>query len=89
VDDWWDPFIGLRGRLYLSRSWDLAEKCDIGGFGVGSELAWQAEAAVGYQINRHIFAEAGYRALGMNYKDNGLTYDVIALGAQVTIGVSF
>jgi hypothetical protein len=89
VDDWWDPFIGLRGRLNLSRAWYLTGRGDIGGFGVGSQLAWQVEAALGYQITRNIFIEAGYRVLDMNYQGNGLTYDVMAHGAQLTIGVRF
>jgi len=89
VDDWWDPFIGLRGRLNLSRAWYLTGRGDIGGFGVGSQLAWQVEAALGWQITRNIFAEAGYRVLDMNYQGNGLTYDVLAHGPQLTIGVRF
>jgi hypothetical protein len=89
VDDWWDPFIGLRGRLNLSQKWYLTGRGDLGGFTVGSQLAWQVEAALGYQISRNMFVEVGYRALGMNYQGNGLTYDIIAHGAQVTIGVKF
>ena len=89
VDDWWDPIIGMRGRFNLSRAWYLTGRTDIGGFSVGSQLAWQVEAALGYQITRNFFVEAGYRALSMNYQGNGFTYDVIAQGAEVTIGVSF
>ncbi len=89
VDDWWDPFIGLRGRLNLSEAWYLTAKGDVGGFGVGSDFAWQAEAALGCHVTRSIFAEAGYRALGTDYNDDGLTYDVITHGAQVTVGITF
>ncbi len=89
VDDWCDPFIGLRGRLNLSRSWYFSTKGDFGGLGVGSQEAWQVEAALGWQISRNLFVEAGYRGLGMNYNSNGFKYDVIEYGPQVTIGFRF
>ena len=73
TDDWWDPFIGLRGRLNLGEAWYLTAKGDVGGFGVGSDFTWQAEAALGCQITGYIFAEAGYRALGTDYEGDGLT----------------
>ena len=62
---------------------------DIGGFGVGSDLMWQAEAALGFQLTRSIFAELGYRALSLDYEKDGLTYDTITHGPQVTVGVQF
>jgi hypothetical protein len=89
TDDWWDPFIGLRGRLNLSEAWYLTAKGDIGGFGVGADFAWQAEAALGCQLTRDVFAEVGYRALGVDYDKDGLIYDVITHGAQITVGIKF
>ena len=47
------------------------------------------EAALGFQLTRSIYAEAGYRALGIDYEDKGLTYNTITHGAQVTVGVTF
>jgi hypothetical protein len=89
TDDWWDPFIGLRARYQFNDRFYLAAKGDVGGFGVGSEFSWQAEAALGCQLTDRIFAEVGYRALGMDYDDEGLVYDVILHGAQVTLGIEF
>ena len=62
-DDWFDPVIGLRGRLNLSKAFYLTAETDIGGFGIGSDIAWQGYAAVGCQITRNIYSEVGYRAL--------------------------
>jgi len=89
TDDWYDPYIGLRGRYNLTDRFYATAKGDIGGFGVGSDLTWQAEAALGFQITANIFAEAGYRALGIDYEDDGLIYDTTTHGAQVTVGITF
>jgi uncharacterized membrane protein len=89
TDDWFDPYVGLRGRYNLSERFYLTGKGDIGGFGVGADLTWTAEAALGCQLTRNIFAEAGYRALGVDYEQNGLTYDMITHGPQITLGINF
>lgn len=89
TDDWWDPYVGLRGRYNFSSSFYLIARAEIGGFGVGSDLMWQAQGAFGVQLTRSVFAEAGYRALSFDYDHNGLTYDMITHGPQMTLGVEF
>lgn len=89
TDDWFDPYIGLRGRYNFNSRFYATGKCDVGGFGVGSDFTWQAEAAFGYQITQSIYSEIGYRALGIDYDRNGLTYNTITHGAQITLGMKF
>ncbi len=89
TDDWFDPYIGLRGRYNFTDRLYATAKGDVGGFGVGSDFTWQAEAALGFQLTRSISAEAGYRALGIDYEDDGLTYNTITHGAQVMLGITF
>ena len=89
TDDWWDPYIGLRGRYNLNDKFYLTGKGDIGGFGVGSDLTWTAEAALGCQLSSRIFTEVGYRAIGVDYEGDSLIYDVVTHGAQVTLGITF
>ena len=89
TDDWWDPYVGLRGRYNLSTAFYLTAKGDIGGFGVGCDLTWQAEAALGVQMTRNIFTELGYRALSVDYDKDGLTIDSITHGPQMTLGIIF
>ena len=45
-----------------------------GTVGVGSELTWQVYGALGCQISRHVYAEAGYRYLYTDYHRNGFIY---------------
>ncbi|MDR3402574.1 MAG: hypothetical protein P4L99_08750 [Chthoniobacter sp.] len=89
TDDWWDPFVGLRGRYYLSKSMYLTGRADIGGFGVGSELAWQVNAGLGCQLSRSIYAETTCRIYHVNYRNDGLIYDVLTYGPEVTLGIQF
>jgi hypothetical protein len=88
-DDWWDPYIGVRARYNFTPAFYAIGRADIGGFGVGSDLMWQAEAALGIQLSSSIHAEIGYRALSFDYDHDGLTYDTITHGAQVTAGIEF
>ena len=49
-DDWVDPVIGLRGRFNLNKAFYLTAESDVGGFGIGSDIALQEYAAIGCQI---------------------------------------
>ena len=89
TDDWFDPYVGFRARYNLSEKFYVLAKADIGGFGVGSNLTWQASAAIGCQLTKNMFAEAGYRFLAVDYQQNGFTYDVRTQGAEVTLGITF
>jgi hypothetical protein len=85
---WVDPIIGLNAILRLSERWRVRAEADIGGFGVGSDLAWNAQAFLGYRTS--VFGvpttlAVGYRALHQNYDHNDFKWDVTmhgpALGA--------
>ena len=91
-DSWTDPVIGLRGRYNLNKPFYLTAETDVGGFGIGSIIAVQAYAAVGCQLTRSIFCEAGYRYLYDDFRDesaNDFLYQLSLHGAQVTVGITF
>jgi hypothetical protein len=77
---WVDPIIGVKGRYDITPSWFLTGWGMIGGFGAGSDLTWDALGAVGYQWNERLSLVAGYRALGVDYEDDGFVYDVVQHG---------
>jgi hypothetical protein len=88
-EDWWDPYVGFAARLNLGKAFYLTAKADIGGFGVSSDLTWQASGALGCQISRSIYAELGYRYLYTDYNRNGFLYEVSQSGVQLEAGISF
>jgi hypothetical protein len=91
-DSWTDPVIGLRGRLNLTKAFYLTAETDIGGFGIGSDIAVQAYAALGCQITRNIFSEVGYRYYYDDFRDesaNDFHYQLALHGAQISVGITF
>jgi outer membrane autotransporter protein len=91
-DSWTDPVIGLRGRYNLNKAFYLTAESDVGGFGIGSDIAVQAYAALGCQLTRSIFSEVGYRYLYDDFRDEGadnFLYQLALHGAQITVGMTF
>jgi hypothetical protein len=88
-DYWFDPYLGLRGRYNFNKVFYTAVRGEIGGFDVGSELMWEVEGAIGINLTRSIFTEIGYRALSVDYENDGLLFDTITHGPQITTGITF
>ena len=91
-DDWLDPVIGLRGRFNLNKAFYLTAESDVGGFGIGSDIAVQAYGALGCQLTRHIYSEVGYRYLYDDFRDesaNDFLYQLSLHGLQITAGINF
>jgi hypothetical protein len=87
---WWvDPIVGLRGQINFTRWLFLAAQADVGGFGAGSQIAWNAQATVGVNFTRNIFAELGYRYFYMNYDNGSAVYNAAEAGLFSGIGVKF
>jgi hypothetical protein len=88
---WVDPFVGVAFLAPLSERWWLDLHGDIGGFGVGSDLTWQAWADVGYRASDLVTVFLGFRAFDVDYEDGSGTslfrYDVLTSGPQ--FGVAF
>jgi hypothetical protein len=89
-DDWWfDPCVGLRTRFNFNKTFYTAVRGEIGGFGVSADLMWQAEGVLGINLTRNMFTEIGYRALSVDYDQDGLLLDTVTHGPQITTGITF
>ena len=87
-DYWFDPYVGLRGRYNFNKVVYTAVRGEIGG-GVASDLMWEVEGVIGINLTRSIFTEIGYRALAVDYDNDGLLFDTIMHGPQITTGITF
>lgn len=91
VQGWVDPILGIHLRLALAESVTLDFRGDIGGFGVGSKLTWQAFPYVSWRVAKIVSLQAGYRVLSIDYEHGSGTdrirFDVVELGPQV--GITF
>jgi opacity protein-like surface antigen len=79
-ETWVDPIVGLRGRFNLSPDFFLTSWGMIGGFGVSSDFTWDVMGGIGYQASDSISLIAGYRGMGVDYKNSGFVFDVVQDG---------
>ena len=93
TETWVDPFIVARLKSDPAKKFIYQLRGDIGGFGVGSDFAWQIQAYAGYRFSKLFQITAGYRVLGMDYdKGSGedrFLYDMDIFGAVVRFGFNF
>ena len=72
--NWVDPLVGVRVRQQLASDDEFQFKGDIGGFGAGSKISWQAAGGYvhNFQFNGlNCQSMIGYRALEVDYSRGG------------------
>jgi hypothetical protein len=78
---WVDPIVGLKLKQSLGGKWHFTMQGDIGGFGAGSDFAWQLFPVVGVDVGKRSTLGVGYRVIGMDYRTGSgnqlFKYDVI------------
>jgi len=94
---WVEPLVGARTIWDVSERWTVTLAGDIGGFGMGSDFAWDAFGLIGYRFG--LFGEdnarvlAGYRALSQDYTDgNGrdkFKWDITMYGPILGLDIGF
>lgn len=88
-DTWVDPMIGAKMRVGTNSPLYFTGWGMIGGFGVGSELSWDVMAGAGYEWNDWLSTVVGYRALSVDYKNDGFVFDVVQQGIIVGAVIHF
>ena len=75
----------LTDRLYA------IAKADIGGFGVSSDLVWNAYGALGCHLTKSgkTTAELGYRYMAIYDISGGCVFDVAMSGLMLNLSVKF
>jgi hypothetical protein len=88
---WVDPIVGLKLKQRLGGRWHFTMEGDIGGFGAGSDFAWQLWPMVGVDVGKRASLGIGYRILSMDYDtgsgDQFFKYDVTT--QAIVLGVAF
>ncbi len=77
-ETWVDAVVGLKGRFNLSEEFYLTGWGMIGGG--GSDFMWDVMGGIGYSFSDSFSTVAGYRALGVDYSNDGFVYDVVQDG---------
>jgi hypothetical protein len=88
---WVDPIVGLKLKQRLSGPWSFTFEGDIGGFGAGSDFAWQLWPVIGVDVSKKATLGIGYRVLSNDYvtgsEGKQFKYDVIT--QAMVFGASF
>jgi hypothetical protein len=84
-----DPFIGGRFIVKLADRWSLVARGDIGGFNVGSELAWNVIGTVDYRMTDHASLLVGYRHFDIDYEDGRFSFDTVYTGPFLALNFTF
>lgn len=84
---WVDGLAGVRGKYSITNSIYLT---GWGLVGAGqADLDWDVAGGVGYSFNDKISAVAGYRALGVDYSNDGFVFDVVQQGPILGVVMHF
>ena len=87
-ESWLDPIVGLHLDVTWPK-WVIALEGDIGGFGLGSEFAWNVQGSVGYRFNCNFSVHLGWRVLDVDREDGDFVYDMTHSGPFFALGFSF
>ncbi len=88
-ETWADPMIGTRFSTQLTDDLYLTSWAFAGGFDVGSKFSWDVFAGLGYKLGEKYTMIAGYRGLGVDYRDGDYKYDVVQQGPIAGLKVHF
>jgi opacity protein-like surface antigen len=86
-ESWWDPVIGIRVITPFAENWSFVGYADIGGFGMGSDITYQAIAGVNWQVSEMFAAKAGYRYFYQDYENDGFAWDMASHGFYLGLGI--
>ncbi|MDM9620869.1 hypothetical protein [Rhizobium sp. S96] len=85
--NWVDGLVGVKGSYSFTDNIYATGWAMIGAG--GSDLDWDVLGGLGYKFNDTVSAVAGYRAQGVNYSNDGFTYDVIQHGPILGMTIRF
>lgn len=84
---WVDALAGVRGKYSLTNNIYLTGWGLVGGG--QANLDWDVAGGIGYSFNEKVSAVAGYRALGVDYSDDGFVFDVVQQGPILGVVLHF
>ena len=86
---WVDPFFGAIYSYPFNEKFHIALRGDIGGFGIESDMAVNAEVLFRYQMSEAASIKFGYRYLKVKFDDKDFLYDISLDGLHFGMGFSF
>jgi hypothetical protein len=92
-ESWLDPVIGATYTIPFADNWSFTLRGDIGGFGVGSNFAWQGLGTLRWQTSERVGVIGAYRYIDMDYDTgkgaNYFEYDMSLSGPALGVVFTF
>ena len=93
TETWLDPMLIGRIRNRTGQKFLYQLRAEIGGFGIGSDLAWAIQAYAGYRFSDLFQLTGGYRIISLDFETGGgsdrFMYDVDTSGPVIRLGFNF
>jgi hypothetical protein len=90
---WFDPMLIAVFKNTPEKKIIYSFRGEIGGFGIGSDLAWQIQAYAGYRFSELFQIQGGYRVISLDYENGSgadrFKYDVNTYGPVIKFGFNF
>ena len=90
---WFDPMLIARIKSRDVEKIIYQFRGEIGGFGIGSDLAWQMQAVLGYRFSKLFSITGGYRIISLDYETGSgqdyFHYNIDTSGPTVRFGFQF
>jgi len=90
---WYDPMLIARIQSAQGKKFIYQFRGEIGGFGIGSDFAWQIQAYAGYRFSKLFQITGGYRVISLDYTtgsgDSRFLYDMDTFGPVIRFGFNF
>jgi len=86
---WIDPFVGAIYARPLKGNFHISLRGDLGGFGIESDMAVNAEAMIRYQMGNTFSIKFGYRYLKVKFDEDVFLYDISLDGFLLGLGIRF
>ena len=90
---WVDPIVGFHTETALTQDVSFLLNADVGGFGIGSEFAWSATAAVKWYFNHWGAVALGYSFLDVDFVRTvgpaTFRFDIRLQGPQLVLSFRF
>lgn len=90
---WYDPMLIARIQSAAGKKFIYQLRGEIGGFGIGSDFAWQIQAYAGYRFSKLFQITGGYRIISLDYTtgtdESRFLYDMNTFGPVLRFGFNF
>jgi hypothetical protein len=88
-ETWVDPLVGVRHIRPLGQRWRAIARADLGGFGVSSDLTFNAIVGADFNMTKHSSLFLGYRYLTLDFQEDDFLADLTAEGFALGVEFSF